>query len=82
MENRKWLTVASERTYFGEVETVRIAGDLSLDKGIANVTFTHVDRHNKESEVTITINKELAERFVYYLTKSIEGDDGTYVEFY
>lgn len=73
---------SSDKTYFGEVESVRIAGDLSRDKSIANVTLTSVDRSNKQSEVTFTMNKALAERFVYYLTKSLEGDNEQYVDFW
>lgn len=71
-----------EKTYFGDIERVRCLGDLSQENGIMNITFTHVDNSNRESEVTITINKALAERFIYYLDKSLQGDSGTYVEFY
>lgn len=73
---------SSEKIYFGEVESVRIAGDLSRDKSIANITLTSVDRSNKQSEVTFTINRELAERFIYYVGKSLEGDNEIYVDFW
>ena len=73
---------SSENQYFGEVESVRIAGNLSQDKNIANITLTSVNSSNQKTEVTFTINKALAERFLYYLEKSIEGDSDQYVEFW
>lgn len=73
---------SSDKTYFGEVEQVRIAGDLSRNNSIANITFTSIDSSNKKSEVTMTVNKALAERFIYYLQKSLDGDNEQYVEFW
>lgn len=72
----------SERTYFGEVSEVRIAGNLSEDKNVANITFIRYNRNNGEEEVTITVNRALATRFAYYLNKVLEGESGQYVEFW
>ena len=73
---------SSDKTYFGEVEQVRIAGDLSRSNSIANITLTSISSSNVKSEVTFTVDKGLAERFIYYLQKSLDGDNEQYVEFW
>lgn len=71
----------SRKQFFGAIDGVEIEGDLTKPRAIANITFVRISRYNEEEEMTITINKESAERLKNEIENALDENFDGYVRF-